>query len=182
MWIRSTGVATCIKMWRGNTSRREFASEIALGVARPSGVDPGFWSGGPAEFWPQGWPWAQNELTRGFFPLKLPENYMILKKFCFPVPFAISTLWNAHGPTVFSTWVCTASIQTVYSQVLCCLLSPFNRPPTLVSFSVSFLRRFLLLSETCTNGQPSWKILWKLEHSCRGVAHQLGVGWLAHDE
>ena len=31
-----TGVATYVKMWRGNTLQREFTSQIALGVARPS--------------------------------------------------------------------------------------------------------------------------------------------------
>ncbi len=40
-----------------------------------------FGQGGPAEFWPQGGPWAQNLLQIGVFPLKLPENCIILKKF-----------------------------------------------------------------------------------------------------
>ena len=34
--------------------------------------------GGPAEFWPQGRAWAQNLLKIRGFPLKLPENCMIL--------------------------------------------------------------------------------------------------------
>ena len=38
-----------------------------------------FGRGGPGEFWPQG-PWALNLLKIGFFPLKLPENCMNLKK------------------------------------------------------------------------------------------------------
>ena len=46
-----------------------------------AGADPGFWSGGPAEFWPQeGGPWAQNLLKIGVFPLKLLENCMIFDK------------------------------------------------------------------------------------------------------
>ena len=35
---------------------------------------------GPEELWPQGGLWAQTLLKKGFFPLKLPENCMILKK------------------------------------------------------------------------------------------------------
>ena len=45
-----------------------------------SGADPGFWSGGAQQsFDPKG-VWAQNLLKIGVFPLKLPENCMILKK------------------------------------------------------------------------------------------------------
>ena len=34
-------------------------------------ADPGFGSGGPAEFWPQGVPWAQNLLKIGVFSLRI---------------------------------------------------------------------------------------------------------------
>ncbi len=55
--------------------RKKRHSPVSNGLG--TGADPGFWSGGPVEFWPQlglSPKFAQN---RGF-SLKLPENCMIL--------------------------------------------------------------------------------------------------------
>ncbi len=45
-----------------------------------TGADPGFWSGGPAEFWPQGGGLSPKLLKIGVSPLKLPENCWFWKK------------------------------------------------------------------------------------------------------
>ncbi len=53
---------------------------LCLDAEKP-GVDPGFFSGWAQQsFDPKGGGWAQNLLKIGVFPLKLPENCMILKK------------------------------------------------------------------------------------------------------
>ncbi len=43
-----------------------------------SGADPGFWSGGPAEFFPGGRGLSPKFAQNRGFPLELPENCMIL--------------------------------------------------------------------------------------------------------
>ena len=60
--------------------RPEMDRKISHWTRWKPGADPGFWSGGPAEFWPQGrGPWAQNLLKIRGFPSKWPQNCMIIK-------------------------------------------------------------------------------------------------------
>ena len=60
---------TCV-CWGRFVSVFSLAFSHIQNNATISGADPGFWSGGPDEFGPQGGPWAQNLLKIGVFPLK----------------------------------------------------------------------------------------------------------------
>ena len=79
-------------------------------------TDPGFWSGGPAEFWPQGGTWTQNLLKIGGFPRNLPEN---CKKI----------LEGKGGPGPQAPWIrcCTVSTNSPGMTVLTACSRP-RRP------------------------------------------------------
>ena len=67
-------VSGSMGMWTRCRSR-----DVGQERERP-GADPGFWSGGPRRVLTPRGPWAHNLLKIRVFPLKLPENCMILKK------------------------------------------------------------------------------------------------------